>query len=165
MRWPPFPWCWIPGARRSHPSQSIQVPLLLDKHSHLIEKKKLCRLAQFLAHCQLWLCRRWSLGVGSGRLSWCCKVLQCTLLYYWLIDDFFSSSHLLQYYRGAGSLSLSSMQQLVSAGHPIIVNVLDGAHWVLVVGFSGSTFAVNDPAAFHTTYDYSGMSNFVVYNV
>ena len=70
-----------------------------------------------------------------------------------------------QYYTGTGSLPLSQMQQLVTEGHPIIVNVLNGSHWVLVTGFSGSNFIVNDPAAFHTSYDYSGMSHYVVYDV
>jgi len=69
------------------------------------------------------------------------------------------------YYRGAGSLSLADLQKAVDGGRPVIVNVRASTHWVLVFGYSGSTFFVNDPGFSTTSYVYSGMSNFIVYIV
>lgn len=66
-----------------------------------------------------------------------------------------------------GSLSKSDLGNFVSKCYPVIVNVRSGTHWVLVTGSTSSnnTWKVNDPYFSNTTYDYSDMSEFVVYDI
>mgnify|MGYP000214904508 CR=1 FL=1 len=64
------------------------------------------------------------------------------------------------------SMSPHAIRAAVEQCQPVIVNVREGSHWVLVTGFDTKdtdTFYVNDPGFLDTSYDYSGMSNFVVY--
>jgi len=69
------------------------------------------------------------------------------------------------YYRGAGSLSVAGLQDAVNNNRPTVVNVRSGSHWVLVVGYDSGTnnFYVNDPGFDQSSYAYSCMSNFVMY--
>lgn len=70
------------------------------------------------------------------------------------------------YYKGYGSMSVDALNAAASRGQPVIVNVHNGGHWVLVTGpaAAGSrTFPVNDPGYNAGTYQYSEMGNFVVY--
>jgi len=83
----------------------------------------------------------------------------------WASVNPFKSIAFHNYYHGPGSLSVSSMQQFISQGWAIIVNVRGGSHWVLVTGHGGGgNFNVNDPGFNSNIYAYSGMSNFVVYS-
>jgi len=76
----------------------------------------------------------------------------------------FGKMTLMNYYRGAGSLSVANLKNFVNQGYPVVVNVRSGGHWVLVVGnTSGNDFLVNDPGFSVNSYPYSAMSNFVVY--
>eukprot|EP01112_Ceratiomyxa_fruticulosa_P002409 TRINITY_DN12525_c0_g1_i1.p1 TRINITY_DN12525_c0_g1~~TRINITY_DN12525_c0_g1_i1.p1 ORF type:complete len:157 (+),score=25.43 TRINITY_DN12525_c0_g1_i1:37-507(+) len=83
----------------------------------------------------------------------------------WASADSLGSVKFSDYYRGAGSLSASQLQGLVDKKHPVIVNVRAGTHWVLVIGYEGTNFYVNDPGFDTSAYAYSGMSNYIVYNV
>jgi len=85
---------------------------------------------------------------------------------YWGSANSLSSVKFSNMYHGGGSLSATSLRSLVSGGHPVIVNVRGGTHWVLVTGggADGHTFEVNDPGFNTGSYDYSGMCNFAVYN-
>jgi len=70
-------------------------------------------------------------------------------------------------YSGTGSLSAEELRSNVDKSKPTVVNVRDGAHWVLVVGYqsnSSTEFMVNDPGFSQTSYEYSCMSNYVVYS-
>lgn len=67
-------------------------------------------------------------------------------------------------YVGAGSLAISDLQHYVSTGWPVIINVRSGGHWVLATSVSGSSIGVQDPGFSVSSYDYSGVSNFVVYS-
>jgi phage-related tail fiber protein len=67
-------------------------------------------------------------------------------------------------YVGAGSLDLSDLAHYVAEGHPVILNVRGGSHWVLATHVSGSTVSVNDPGFNQNSYEYSEASNFVVYS-
>eukprot|EP01113_Clastostelium_recurvatum_P030920 TRINITY_DN380_c0_g1_i3.p1 TRINITY_DN380_c0_g1~~TRINITY_DN380_c0_g1_i3.p1 ORF type:complete len:193 (-),score=48.85 TRINITY_DN380_c0_g1_i3:92-628(-) len=60
-------------------------------------------------------------------------------------------------------MSVAQLQAAVDKKQPVIVNVRNGGHWVLVVGYDGSTFNVNDPGFSVSTYAYSGMSGFRLY--
>eukprot|EP01112_Ceratiomyxa_fruticulosa_P017403 TRINITY_DN5412_c0_g1_i1.p1 TRINITY_DN5412_c0_g1~~TRINITY_DN5412_c0_g1_i1.p1 ORF type:complete len:212 (-),score=31.80 TRINITY_DN5412_c0_g1_i1:240-824(-) len=80
-------------------------------------------------------------------------------------DNIFGMVKFNNYYRGAGSLPIDQLKGLVDKQYPVIVNVLDGEHWVLVIGYEGTNFYVNDPGFDTAYYAYSGMSNYVVYNV
>ena len=64
------------------------------------------------------------------------------------------------------SITTAAIREHVKLCHPVIANVLKGTHWVLIVGFDAhddGVFYVNDPGFSRTSYDYSGMSHFVVY--
>lgn len=63
------------------------------------------------------------------------------------------------------SLSQSTLGKYVAACYPVIVNVRSGTHWVLITGATSNpnVWEVNDPYFNQSTYDYSGMSEFVVY--
>jgi len=63
------------------------------------------------------------------------------------------------------SLSLASLEALVDSCHPVVVNVRDRTHYVLVTGNAGGgNFYTNDPGSHPApVYAYSGMSQFVVY--
>src|SRR4051812_40682830 len=81
----------------------------------------------------------------------------------WAAGDAFGTAKFQNYFRGAGAMSQSAMQAAISAGQPIIVNVRNGGHWVLVTGYiNGATYAVNDPGFSVNSYVYTDMSNFVV---
>jgi len=82
----------------------------------------------------------------------------------WGAVNKFGRMTLMNYYRGAGSLSVANLKSFVNQGYPVIVNVRSGGHWVLVVGnTSGNDFLVNDPGFSVNSYPFSAMSNFVVY--
>lgn len=83
----------------------------------------------------------------------------------WSASNAFHGPQELNYYHGSGSLSVNNLADMTKAGKGIIVNVRSGTHWVLVTGHAGgNTFTVNDPGFPTTSYDYTTMSNFVVYS-
>eukprot|EP01089_Gocevia_fonbrunei_P016344 TRINITY_DN5026_c0_g1_i1.p1 TRINITY_DN5026_c0_g1~~TRINITY_DN5026_c0_g1_i1.p1 ORF type:complete len:194 (+),score=31.27 TRINITY_DN5026_c0_g1_i1:97-678(+) len=64
------------------------------------------------------------------------------------------------------SLSRTKMLDYIHRRQPIVVNVRDGSHWVLVIGYSESeeaVYYVNDPGFNSLTYTIQEMSHFVVY--
>lgn len=64
------------------------------------------------------------------------------------------------------AMDSGSLQTFVGNCQPVIANVRDGTHWVLVTGYDDSqstVFYVNDPYFSNTYYDLSDMSNWVVY--
>ena len=54
-----------------------------------------------------------------------------------------------------GKVGNGEIQSSLNAGHVVVVNVHNGAHWVLVTGMSGSTLSVNDPGYSTTSYTLS----------
>jgi hypothetical protein len=61
-------------------------------------------------------------------------------------------------------LDQNGLINAINAGKPVVVNVRNGGHWVLVTGNAGGgNFYVNDPGYSVTTYAFSGMSRFVIY--
>jgi len=65
------------------------------------------------------------------------------------------------------SMSSSTLTSYVSKGYPVIVNVLQSTHWVLVTGAAianPNMFFVNDPYFSTAAYNINGISNFVVYH-
>jgi len=84
----------------------------------------------------------------------------------WASADRLGKMKFNHYYTGYKSLSPSDLQSHVEKGDPVVVNVRDGSHWVLVIGYQNSTqFYVNDPGFSNTYYMYSDMGNFVVYSI
>jgi len=72
--------------------------------------------------------------------------------------------HMVSY---TSDLSITQMRDYINKCQPLIVNVRDGTHWVLVIGYdtkSPNTFYVNDPGFNNESYDKSGMSHFVAYS-
>eukprot|EP00762_Andalucia_godoyi_P000390 ANDGO_03197.mRNA.1 Charged multivesicular body protein 1 len=69
-----------------------------------------------------------------------------------------------QRYSGQGSLSVSELQSLLAKGFPVVINVRGGSHWVLATSVSRSTVNVNDPGFSVSSYQYSDIVNFIVYN-
>jgi len=65
------------------------------------------------------------------------------------------------------SLSTSTIANFVKNCDPVIANVRSGTHWVLITGATSNpdVWEVNDPYFSDTTYNYSGMVEFVVYDV
>ena len=65
------------------------------------------------------------------------------------------------------SLSTSNIANFVKNCDPVIANVRSGTHWVLITGATNNpdVWEVNDPYFSDTTYNYSGMVEFVVYDV
>jgi len=65
------------------------------------------------------------------------------------------------------SLTPTELTGLIKSCEPVVVNVLDGAHWVLVTGYDSTNpaiFYVNDPGFNTLSYAFSGMLKFVVYS-
>lgn len=65
------------------------------------------------------------------------------------------------------TLSRDDIRRAADRCEPVIANVRDGSHWVLITGYDTAdkdTFYVNDPGFSSVSYAYSGMSNFVVYS-
>lgn len=83
----------------------------------------------------------------------------------WSGGDKLGGAKFRNYWRGKGSMSVAALNAAAKAGKPVIVNVKNGGHWVLVTGASnnGRTFPVNDPGANKSTFEYSEMSNFIEY--
>lgn len=64
------------------------------------------------------------------------------------------------------SLTTDKIRSFVDRCHPVIANVREGSHWVLITGYDTADkhkFYVNDPGFTDASYEYSGMSDFVVY--
>eukprot|EP01102_Stenamoeba_stenopodia_P022260 TRINITY_DN9207_c0_g1_i1.p1 TRINITY_DN9207_c0_g1~~TRINITY_DN9207_c0_g1_i1.p1 ORF type:complete len:231 (+),score=45.05 TRINITY_DN9207_c0_g1_i1:82-693(+) len=64
------------------------------------------------------------------------------------------------------TLSIEDLQSTVDNCQPIVANVRDGTHWVLITGYDAnneSVIYVNDPGFEQTYYDYYTMLKFVVY--
>ena len=81
----------------------------------------------------------------------------------WNSIESLGSMHL---YSFTQHLTSAQIKAYVEKCYPVIVNVRDGTHWVLVTGYdtdNSGLFYVNDPGFTSTSYDLSGMSNFVVY--
>merc|ERR1739847_232470 len=75
------------------------------------------------------------------------------------------SMHVLSY---VASMSADKLAAEVRSGNPVVVNVRDGTHWVLVNGYDNSkspptTFYVNDPGFEDQTYEHHTMLKFVTY--
>uniref|UniRef100_A0A7S1G6Z6 Peptidase C39-like domain-containing protein n=1 Tax=Bicosoecida sp. CB-2014 TaxID=1486930 RepID=A0A7S1G6Z6_9STRA len=67
----------------------------------------------------------------------------------------------------SASMSPADIKAATHRCEPVIANVRDGSHWVLITGYDSddaSTFYVNDPGFDQSSYDHSGMSHFVVYS-
>jgi len=64
-------------------------------------------------------------------------------------------------------VSQAELKKYVDSCHPVVVNVRGGSHWVLITASTGNlnVWQVNDPGFSQTTYAYSGMLRFVVYQV
>jgi len=83
----------------------------------------------------------------------------------WAAGNPLGSLQFLKYYSGYGSLPTSQFKSIIDNGDPVIVNVREGSHWVLVIGYQNSEiYYVNDPGFSNTFYNYSSMGNFIVYN-
>lgn len=54
-----------------------------------------------------------------------------------------------------GKVANSNIQAELNANHIVILNVHNGAHWVLATSMSGSTIQVNDPGYSTTSYTLS----------
>ncbi len=54
-----------------------------------------------------------------------------------------------------GKVANSNIQGALNAGEIVILNVHNGAHWVLATSMSGSTISVNDPGYSTTSYTLS----------
>ena len=53
----------------------------------------------------------------------------------------------------------------VNAGHAIVANVRNGAHWVLLTSCAGGgVYNVNDPANFQSQYNFGDMLRQAVYH-
>jgi len=65
------------------------------------------------------------------------------------------------------TLSTSQLGQLVGDCQPVIANVRNGTHWVLVTGATSdpNVWYVNDPGFSQDTYQYSTMLRFIVYKI
>ena len=64
------------------------------------------------------------------------------------------------------TLTRAELKSYTTNCQPVVVNVRDGSHWVLVVGYDPSNennFYVNDPGFDQTIYDFRTMLRFVVY--
>ena len=82
----------------------------------------------------------------------------------WAAADAFGTITFQNYYGGFGSLSEAALQGMIKNKQPIVVNVRQGSHWVLVTGYAGgNTYTVNDSGFSTNTYQYTDMGNFVVY--
>jgi len=82
----------------------------------------------------------------------------------WAAGDRLGNVKFSAMHRGAGSLDVTKLKWCVDNGWPAIVNVRAGGHWVLVTGYNGTNFKVNDPGFSTTSYLYKEMSNFVTYS-
>lgn len=60
-------------------------------------------------------------------------------------------------YTPGTAISMASIKKMLDAKKVVIANVMDGHHFVLVVGYdeSATTLYVNDPGFDRTTYSYS----------
>jgi len=83
----------------------------------------------------------------------------------WGAANAFNTMKLQNYYKGYGSLGQGALQGMISRKQPVVVNVKNGGHWVLVTGYAGgNTYTVNDPGfSAVNSYEYGAMGNFVVY--
>ena len=66
------------------------------------------------------------------------------------------------------TLPLSTLQKYISLGMPVIINVNQGTHWVLVVAYDKANpdiLYVNDPYFDVDYYQYSTVGKFVIYEV
>lgn len=73
-------------------------------------------------------------------------------LFVWTAIDKFGITY-------AGRISNSAIKSNIDAGHIVICNVHNGAHWVLAHGHSGDNILVNDPGFSTTSYPLSGIVN------
>lgn len=66
------------------------------------------------------------------------------------------------------SMAAHTLRKHIEACEPVIVQVRNGTHFVLAVGYDTTqahTFYVNDPAFPTDSYDWTGMSQFVTYKL
>ena len=65
------------------------------------------------------------------------------------------------------TLTVAHLREYIEKCYPIVVNVREGSHWVLITGYDNTNsqlYYVNDPGFSSVAYDLSGMKNFVVYS-
>jgi len=58
----------------------------------------------------------------------------------------------------SNDIPMSGIRSMLSAGRPVIANVMHGQHFVLVIGWDtkdADTLYINDPGFTRTTYSYS----------
>jgi hypothetical protein len=56
------------------------------------------------------------------------------------------------YWFDLGKVANSAIKSSLDAGHIVVCNVHNGAHWVLATGYSGNNIMVNDPGFSTTSY-------------
>eukprot|EP01139_Manchomonas_bermudensis_P019101 Amastigsp_a676378_152.p2 type:complete len:182 gc:universal Amastigsp_a676378_152:1172-627(-) len=72
----------------------------------------------------------------------------------------------LKFASSADSMALSTLISHIKACHPVVIQVNQGTHFVLAIGYDSadqSTIVVNDPYFNTDTYAFSGISQFVVF--
>jgi len=84
-----------------------------------------------------------------------------------IIWDTIDSLGKLQFNEMVSDMTPDQMGKYVSQCFPVIVNVRDGTHWVLVINATADPemWEVRDPAFNQQYYNISTMLNFVVYSV
>jgi len=73
----------------------------------------------------------------------------------------------MELYVQPAAASTADLRKWISQCQPIVVNVRNGSHWVLIVGYddsSDTTFYVMDPGYNDISYEYPTMLKFVVFH-
>ena len=66
------------------------------------------------------------------------------------------------------SLPIDDLQKYISLGMPVIININQGTHWVLVIAYdrdNPDTLYVNDPYFYVDSYSYATVLKFAVYEI
>lgn len=71
-----------------------------------------------------------------------------------------------EYVTSKSTMTKEQLRGYVDNCQPVVVNVRNGGHWVLVTGYTDSslnTWNTNDPGYYDETYKYTDMLKFVIY--